>query len=415
MKKILFGFILVLLLYAFFESAAATALFCLARFGNMRYAPADKLSAEQAATIRSFIDTSVSYFEFDAEAGWTIQKNGRYQDIYRANSAGIRADREYDFDIPDGTVRIATFGDSFTHCDDVGNDETWQFFMESERPDFEVLNFGVGAYGLDQAYVRYKNKGRRYDTDFVLIGFMPENIYRMVNTFRAFYQADTGLPLSKPRFVLEDDGIVLMPNPLPTLAHYQELLDNPEDKFPEMGAHDYFYHQRYVSGPFDWSPAVRMIKMMIERFRVRFSDKEPILKGVFNERSEAFAVTTKVFDLFYRACQEHAIPVIVVFPHRGNMDQAHRYNIREYAPLLDYFESKGYRYIDLMDAFAVELRRGNIADLFAGLHYSARGNRLAASYIFKYLDGCAMPQGRAAPAHRPSVPAGTTARSGASH
>jgi len=378
--------------YAFFEFTSAAALYYLARFKNIHYAPADRLSVEQVATIESFIGKSSSYFEFDKEAGWTIRKNGRHEELYQANSAGIRADREYGYDIPEGTVRICTFGDSFTHCDDVGNDSTWQVFMESCRPGLEVLNFGVGAYGLDQAYVRYKNKGLRYKTDFVLIGFMPENIFRMVNTFRAFYQADTGLPLAKPRFLLHKDGIVLLPNPLPSLADYRALLDHPQAKTSNMGVHDYFYRQRYISGMFDWSPCMRLGKVIAEMMIVFFSDDGPIRKGVFNESSEAFAVTTRVFDLFYRSCQEHALPVILIFPHMGDMQNALQNGPREYAPLLAYFESKGYRYIDLMDAFEDELRRGNLTELFAGLHYSARANRLVAAYVLKYIEGCIPPE-----------------------
>jgi len=217
----------------------------------MQYTPTDRLSVAQVATIQSFIDKSRGYFEFDKEAGWTIQANGRYKELFQANSAGIRANREYGYDIPEGTMRITTFGDSFTHCDEIGNDSTWQVFMESCKPGLEVINFGVGAYGLDQAYVRYKNKGRRYKTDFVLIGFMPENISRTVNTFRAFYQPDTGLPLAKPRFLLHEDSVALLPNPLPSLSDYQDLLDHPKIKTREMGVHDYFYHERYASGPLD--------------------------------------------------------------------------------------------------------------------------------------------------------------------
>jgi hypothetical protein len=390
MKKTIFSCILFLLLYACFECASALGLFYLARFRNMHYMPADRLSAEQIATIESFINTSSSYFEFDREAGWTIQANGRYRDIYRANSAGIRADREYDVDIPEGTVRISTFGDSFTHCDDVANHETWQAFIESRRPDFEVLNFGVGAYGLDQAYVRYSNKGRTYKVDFVLIGFMPENIFRMVNTFRAFYQPATSLPLSKPRFILDEEDVALLPNPLESLSDYQALLNNSRAQIRQMGSYDYFYHQRYTSGPFDWSPGMRLLKMIAEKTALRFSVNSPIRNGVFNVRSEAFVITVKVFDLFYRACQEDAIPVILIFPHRGTMKQIARGGRCEYAPLLDYFQKMGYRYIDLMEAFEGEAGRDSLDALFVGEHYSPKANSLVAGHLLSYVESFMM-------------------------
>jgi len=387
MKRPYFYCILLILSYALSESFALTALFFLKNFRSIDYAPADRLTSSQVATIESFIDGSFNYFKFDPVTGWTIRRNGMYKDLYRANEAGIRGDREYSFEKPGGVVRICSFGDSFTHCDDVGNDATWQAFMEEADEKLEVVNFGVGAYGLDQAYLRYRDKGRRYETDIVLIGFMPENIFRMVNTFRAFYQVDTGLPLSKPRFVPDNDGITLVPNPLPTLEHYRALLDHPREKLPALGMHDYFYQQRYVSGAFDWSPAVRLYKILSEHVAKRFSDSEPVRMGIYNRNSEAFTVTTRVFDLFYRSCPAPVQPIILVFPHNGNMRQFMDSGIREYAPLLEFFDSRGYCYIDLMDAFQAVLREGNPDGLFTGQHYSAEANMLVARYIARALDG----------------------------
>jgi len=135
--------------------------------------------------------------------------------------------------------------------------------------------------------------------------------------------------------------------------------------------------------------------MAMERMFTRFSGNAPIKEGVYNETSEAFIVTTRVFDLFYRSCQEHAIPIILLFPHMGTMQQALRNGPKEYAPLLAYFESKGYRYIDLMDAFEPELHQGNIGELFAGPHYSPRANRLVAAHVLNYIQKCMPQQGLA--------------------
>jgi hypothetical protein len=241
--------------------------------------------------------------------------------------------------------------------------------------------------------VRYQNKGRRYETDFVLIGFMTENIFRTVNRFRPFYQPDTGLPLAKPRFLLHEDSIVFLPNPLPSLSDYQDLLYNQQRKMREMGVYDYFYQQRYTSGPLDWSPGIRLLKLAIESMVVRFADEEPIKEGVYNETSEAFIVTTRVFDLFYRSCQEKSVPIILIFPHRGDVQQALHNGRKEYAPLLAYFDSRGYRYIDLMVAFEGEFHTDTLDELFIGDHYSAKGNALVAEHVLHYIDGCIVQPG----------------------
>jgi hypothetical protein len=76
--------------------------------------------------------------------------------LYVSNSAGIRSNREYNLIAPPGVTRIVAFGDSFTHGDEVPNQETWEYLLEQSRDEVEVMNFGVQGYGADQAYLRYK-------------------------------------------------------------------------------------------------------------------------------------------------------------------------------------------------------------------------------------------------------------------
>lgn len=54
------------------------------------------------------------------------------------------------------------------------------------RLDFglEFENFGVPAYGLDQAFLRYQREGRRTHPRILVIGFLSENLYRDVSVFR---------------------------------------------------------------------------------------------------------------------------------------------------------------------------------------------------------------------------------------
>ena len=56
----------------------------------------------------------------DAELGWTVKPSGHSEE-YRANSEGIRSDVSYSDAPAPGVLRIATFGDSFTHGDEVAN------------------------------------------------------------------------------------------------------------------------------------------------------------------------------------------------------------------------------------------------------------------------------------------------------
>ena len=111
-------------------------------------------------------------------------------------------------------VAISTYGDSHTECDEVNDHETWQVGL-SERLGANVRNFGVGAYGTDQAVLRLERHLRAgLKTPYVILGVHEENIGRVVNIYRPFYYEVHPSTLTfKPRFVVSGDETRLLPRP----------------------------------------------------------------------------------------------------------------------------------------------------------------------------------------------------------
>jgi hypothetical protein len=144
-------------------------------------------------------------------------------DLYRHNEAGMRAEREYDPTPPPDVLRIAAFGDSFTYCHEADFNDCWTEQLEESWSGSETLNFGVPGYGPDQAWLRYQREGRAYAPSVVLIGYMTENINRVVNRYRPSLAPITNLLATNPRFLLEGDGLRLLENP----ATSPELLSEP--------------------------------------------------------------------------------------------------------------------------------------------------------------------------------------------
>ena len=365
------------------ELCATFGLHLLNKYRDLRYEPADVLSAKHSEIIRNLIDQKTNYLFFSPTLGWTIKKNGS-SDLYQANSYGIRSDKEYALSPPDGIRRVSTFGDSFTHCDDVKNNETWQAIMESHDANIEVLNFGVGGYGLDQAYLRYREDGRQHKPHIVLIGFMSENIYRNVNTYRPFYFPKTGVPLTKPRFIIKDGHLTLIPNPMKSLDDYKDFLSNAQYSLPEIGEHDdyYKYKKYYKSSIFDFSNTVEIFKLLINGITNKLTNDKIIINGKYNENSDALIVTKKIFDEFYNeSINNNSTPIIVIFPEICDIIRYNEKKEKQYSIILEYFDSKGYKYIDLMDAF----NNTKVEELFKG-HYSPFANKLVAEYILDYLN-----------------------------
>jgi hypothetical protein len=372
--------VLVIITYGFIELISYGGLFLLNNYRQIKYEPIDVISTRHSDIINNFIEQKTNYVSYSSSLGWTIKENGSSR-LYQANSAGIRSHKEYAFTPPRGIRRISTFGDSYTHCDNVKNNETWQAVLESYDSNREALNFGVGGFGLDQAYLRYLEKGYKYKSHIVLIGFMSENIYRSVNTYRPFYYAKTGVPLTKPRFVVENDELSLIPNPMQKLQDYKTLLHS-RDVLSEVGINDYYYNRRYASNIFDWSPNVRLAKILVHKVKKKLHNEDIIINGQYNENAEAFIVIKKIFDEFHNEVIDNgSMPIILVFPNKYDVLQYQRQNEKIYSPLLTFFMSRGYKYIDLMDAFEGAV----VKDLFVD-HYSPLANMLVAKHIHNYLN-----------------------------
>lgn len=365
------------------ELSAFAVLFLLKTARHIEYTPVavTAIPDEHRRDLEDLLAGKTDYIVHSPALGWTIKSNGS-SDLYQANSKGIRARREYSLMPPKASLRIGTFGDSFTHGIDVKNEDTWQEIMMTSHPNLEVLNFGVGGYGLDQAFLRYQQEGVAYRTHVVLIGYMSENIYRHVNVYRPFYHPGTGAALTKPRYVIEGDRLVLIPNPLRDLSQYRELLANPGRVLPSLGTRDYHFQTKYRAGPFDVLPSVRLFKMA--RWLTR---REIVRDGYYDVDSEAFKVTTRIFDEFVGAARRNgSVPVILVFPSNADIRRHRKDGNRQYTPLLAHFRSRGYKYIDLLDGFATYGAGIPIDQLSAG-HYTPLGNRLVARHVWQYLTG----------------------------
>ena len=76
----------------------------------------------------------------------------------------------------EGIIRIGTFGDSYTYGDEV--EKGWSYptqlqMIFNERfseKKVEVLNFGMGAHGLQQHFLVWQEYAKKYNIDYVLLG-----------------------------------------------------------------------------------------------------------------------------------------------------------------------------------------------------------------------------------------------------
>jgi 2-polyprenyl-3-methyl-5-hydroxy-6-metoxy-1,4-benzoquinol methylase len=131
--------------------------------------------------------------------------------MLRTNSVGLRSDREYDRTKPAGITRILVLGDSMSAGQFVDNKYRFTELLERRNPGVEFVNLSLEGSGSDQQLLLYEHVGCEYEHDAVL--FLPflQNIRRNMVDARISYDPLTGeqVYLSKPKFMLTDDRLVL--------------------------------------------------------------------------------------------------------------------------------------------------------------------------------------------------------------
>ena len=69
----------------------------------------------------------------------------------------------------DRPCRINTYGDSFTQCHQVSDGETWQEYLSAHLGE-PIRNFGMGGYGVNQAYRRLlKNEKTAHKAEYLIL------------------------------------------------------------------------------------------------------------------------------------------------------------------------------------------------------------------------------------------------------
>ena len=82
-----------------------------------------------------------------------------------------------------------------------------------KKNQFNILNYGVSNYGLDQAILKYKRCKVSKNVKIVIMGFVPETITRIQSRWK-HYTEFGNINGFKPKFDLVNNKLVLKPNPI---------------------------------------------------------------------------------------------------------------------------------------------------------------------------------------------------------
>lgn len=159
-------------------------------------------------TIDRFLDPKAQVWaKFDPELGYLL-RNSFVRDgvdgcstLARYEQTGQRKQAHF----PDQPARIHTYGDSFTQGHQVSDGETWQEVLAAHFCE-PIRNFGVGGFGVYQAYKRLlRQETRGPGADHIILNIWGDDHLRSIYSWRW---------LSFPSSVVESmSGIMFHANP----------------------------------------------------------------------------------------------------------------------------------------------------------------------------------------------------------
>jgi hypothetical protein len=288
------------------------------------------------------------------------------------------------------TTEIVTYGDSFTHCDEVSDESTWQTFL-ARKIGSNILNYGVGGYGTDQAFLKFRLHGTP-KAGVVMLCILPENINRVVNVYRPFYHYDDPLALTKPRFVVDGSGFRFLPNPTIDVGYLAKLEDPQYLK--GLGTMDYWYQFDrnmpdirfpFVLSALAWRKAIVDHASLIASAFSPFVS-EPHYPQNLYDNPEAFAIMCHIVDLFVQTAKEKGVtPLIAIMPHKDFVREAMEFRVSRVARFTRYLKEKNYAFVDLVQAMADMRPTGAQLDAWYTGHATAEGNNVTAELMFQYF------------------------------
>jgi hypothetical protein len=288
-------------------------------------------------------------FTYDPTLGWTPIPGSSGTLLGKPFSFTAEGTRQQNGDRPPATgPLIIAFGDSMTEGYGVGNDETWPAHLE-RLTGRRVLNAGVRGYGLDQMVLRAERIIPELRPSTVILAFIADDISRTVLAVRD--------AKGKPYFVPDGEGLALRNVPV-EVADRSSLMSEA----------------RHLLG------YSRVFDLVVNRLAVQqFWYGREVGTGV-----DPFVVSCRLMDRFAGLVErEGANALVVALPEQGVFFDARAAAGQHEAltRVLGCAAMAGLPTLNTLAAFEKENAGRDIDTYFAMMHFTDRGNAIAARAI----------------------------------
>ncbi|MHC4394380.1 MAG: SGNH/GDSL hydrolase family protein [Planctomycetota bacterium] len=283
---------------------------------------------------------------------------------------------------PDKPSRIHTYGDSFTHCSQASNGETWAEYLAAHLQE-PIRNYGVGGYSVYQAYRRMLKVEKQNSAEYIILNIWDDDHFRNLDSWRSirFGQGSRcGFTLPHLRVDIKQDRC----------EQFENLLGRPEEVYK-------LCDEDFVWKTFQDDPILQLIlaarandkisSELINPVAVSFGIGDEIIADTDATRqikkihTEAALYATKNIVTWIEKFVEKTgkkLMVILSFG-RGNIAAELQGKPRFDQSFVNWLKHKPYPVIDMRDAFSNDYKRykagaDSYLEPYYNGHHSPAGN-----------------------------------------
>jgi len=366
----------------------------------------DELPSLSESGLKKFIPNG-----FDPELGWvrkpltSNQENGKNGPTnWSINKNGARTNPSFE----KLSSKISCYGDSFTFSRQVNNDQTWPHYL-SKSTNSNVLNFGVGNYGIDQSFLRLKREFSKNKTELVIIAVVPETICRILSMWKHYYEYGNTFAF-KPKFIFENEQLSQIENPIndeSKFSQYEKYIDL-------IQKNDYFYQNKFLkekisfpycitifrnfkrnTGIISWQKKIDDRKKNNENFSdIEWNTMKIIMEinmswkiKLFKDKSTCRLLKLILLEYVNFSKKMNFKPIFIFLPQKDDLTfiKNNHHFFKNF-----YEELKSIDDLIVIDIIDELLSESRLNDLYSdennyGGHFSNYGNQIVSNHIFTKL------------------------------
>jgi hypothetical protein len=379
----------------------------------MKYMDFLRESALKKEVIDRFLNTkAANWARFDPELGYTLgnfmPRDGIDGSLTISTSQENSARTAIMY--ADRPCRINTYGNSFTQCHQVSDHETWQEYLAAHLGE-PVRNFGMGGYGVYQAYHRMVRTEKGPDSaPYVILYLWDDDHRRSLLRCRyaichRWFEGRTGMFHGNPWVHLELDlnsgKFVEKPSLLPTPESLYRLTD-PEWMIEHLRDDWMMQMIAFVTGLID-DPDVESLSRLSQALGRRRLNPTHDLKQQIDDLHNAFSFAATYYTVGRAAefIESQRKQLLVVTYAQSAARQLVETGRRYDQPVVDFLRERDLRTFDMTPVHVDDFKKNfkiPYSDYMKRMsigHYNPAGNHFFAyaikNTIVEWLDPKPLP------------------------